>query len=88
MVQQITTLAEFEKLVLGADSNTLVVVDFWAQWCGPCLSIAPKVEELSKEYPEVLFFKVDVDVNKTTSSAQGIRLNADNDTKYRRSTLI
>ena len=73
MVHQIENLAEFEKLVINADPNKLVVVDFWATWCGPCVYIAPALEELSKEFSDVLFFKVDVDKNNETSTAQGIR---------------
>lgn len=58
--------AEFEKEVLK--ENGLVVVDFWATWCGPCKMIAPIIEELDKEMPNVKFVKVDVDNNLQIAS--------------------
>jgi len=51
---------EFETKLTEA-GNSLVVVDFFAQWCGPCKVIAPKIEELAAEFPDVVFLKVDVD---------------------------
>jgi len=51
---------EFDKLVADT-GDTLMVVDFYATWCGPCKQIAPKLEALAKENPDVLFVKVDVD---------------------------
>ena len=50
-----------------------MVVDFWATWCGPCVRIAPVYVELSKEYTDVDFYKVDVDTNQEVSESQGIR---------------
>jgi thioredoxin 1 len=48
-----------------AISTGLVVVDFWAPWCGPCKMIAPHMEELSKEYVgRISFYKLNIDENK------------------------
>ena len=66
------TDAEFEGAVLKAD--TPVLVDFWAEWCGPCHQIAPVVEELAEEYDgKFAFTKVDVDANPNTAMQFGIR---------------
>ncbi len=64
--------ADFDELVLKADLP--VLVDFWAEWCGPCKMIAPIVEELSEEYAGKLdFAKLDVDSNPATAMAYGVR---------------
>lgn len=54
-------------------SNKPAVVDFSAKWCGPCRMVTPILEELSKEYPNVVFGECDVDSNPTIVAKYGIR---------------
>jgi thioredoxin 1 len=66
------TLDTFEKVVL--QSPNLVMVDFWAAWCGPCKIVAPIVEELAKEYEgRVSFVKVNTDENPDLATRYNIR---------------
>ncbi len=66
------TDANFEELVLK--SKQPVLVDFWAEWCGPCRMVGPIVEELSKDYEgKAVIGKVNVDNNPNISMQFGIR---------------
>jgi len=66
------TDGNFEKLVLK--SEKLVIVDFWAEWCGPCKAITPILDEISNEFGDkVLIGKVNVDEVKEVPVKYGIR---------------
>ena len=55
-------------------SGKPVVIDFWAEWCGPCRMVGPVVEELAKEYEgQVIIGKMNVDDNTETPTEYGIR---------------
>jgi thioredoxin 1 len=70
MAQEFTD-ANFQTAVL--DSDKLTLIDFWAEWCGPCRAIGPVVEELAKEYDgRVNVGKVNVDHNPNLSVNYGI----------------
>ncbi len=65
------TDANFKEQVIASDK--LTVIDFWAEWCGPCRAIGPVIEELSKEYAgKVNIGKVNVDNNPQLSTEYGI----------------
>jgi thioredoxin 1 len=71
MAVQLTD-TNFKSTVL--DSDKVAIVDFWAEWCGPCKAIGPMIEEISKEYEgKAVVGKVDVDNNPETAMKYGIR---------------
>jgi len=66
------TDSNFETIVLNSEKP--VIVDFWAEWCGPCRIIAPFIEEISKEYEgKVVVAKCNVDNNPGITAKMGIR---------------
>jgi len=66
------TDASFENDVLKSDRP--VLVDFWAEWCGPCKMVAPLLDDAAKDYGgKILVAKMDVDSNQATPAKFGIR---------------
>ncbi|NLD70981.1 MAG: thioredoxin TrxA [Limnobacter sp.] len=72
MTIQHVTDASFEQEVLKSDAP--VLVDYWAEWCGPCKMIAPILDEVARDYGSKLrVVKVNVDENQSVPSKYGIR---------------
>ena len=71
MAQEVTD-GNFDELVMKSDKP--VLVDFWAEWCGPCRMVGPIIEEISNEYSgKALVLKCDVDSNPGVAAKFGIR---------------
>lgn len=64
---------ETSKIKTASNNPKLVVIDCFATWCGPCKAIAPKIAEYSEQYPDVAFYKVDVDEVPDVAQELGIR---------------
>ncbi len=55
------------------EKNDIVIIDFWASWCGPCMSFLPVYEKVSEDHPDVVFGKVDTEVEQELAAHFSIR---------------
>lgn len=62
----------FQEMITSSDK--LILVDFWAEWCGPCKSLAPALEDASNDLGEkIVVYKINIDQNPTTPQKYGVR---------------
>lgn len=64
------TAENFDETIMG---NDIVVVDFWADWCGPCKMFAPTFEAASEKHSDIVFGKVDTEAQQALAGAAGIQ---------------
>ncbi|WP_022873326.1 thioredoxin [Nesterenkonia alba] len=69
MATQDLTAEDFQQTL---DESDILLIDFWADWCGPCKQFAPVYEEVSEQHPDVTFAKVDTEAEQELAAAANI----------------
>jgi thioredoxin 1 len=64
---------KYDDLQNTLENNEIVIIDFWAEWCGPCKMFAPTFEKISEKYPDVKFAKVNTEEEKELAGSFGIQ---------------
>ena len=64
---------KYDDLQSTLENNEIVLIDFWAEWCGPCKMFAPTYEKVSEKYPEMKFTKVNTEEERELAGAFGIQ---------------
>jgi len=72
-ITHLTSTSHLSQILSSSPASKLSVIDFHATWCGPCHAIAPKFEALSRQYPNVNFFKCDVDQAKDVALKYNVK---------------
>ena len=68
-----TSTLKMNELEKTLEENDMVLIDFWAEWCGPCKMFGPVYEKASEKYPDVAFTKVDTENDRELAAAFGIQ---------------
>lgn len=63
----------YDQLQPTLENNEIVLIDFWAEWCGPCKMFGPVYEKMSEKYPDIAFTKVDTEAEQQLAGAFGIQ---------------